>query len=179
MQLFEDQSPIYHVRDIKTPFMILHGTADNAVDWHQGLELYGAARRWGKQVILLSYPGEPHHLAKKENQKDFQLRMKQFFDHYLKGTPGAEVDDRRRAADEEGWTDRIAVAVRIIHLDQGSEIAVTHRSIARVATTATVALTCAASIAGAQQKCPAVTAGAKMPLTYSGGPTVPRSRPAT
>jgi dipeptidyl aminopeptidase/acylaminoacyl peptidase len=85
--LFEDQSAIYHVRDIKTPFMILHGTADNAVDWHQGLELYGAARRWGKQVILLSYPGEPHHLARKENQKDFQERMKQFFDHYLKGTP--------------------------------------------------------------------------------------------
>jgi dipeptidyl aminopeptidase/acylaminoacyl peptidase len=87
LQLFEDQSALYHVRDITTPFMILHGTADNAVDWHQGLELYGAAKRWGKQVILLSYPGEPHHLARKENQKDFQQRMKQFFDHYLKGTP--------------------------------------------------------------------------------------------
>jgi len=85
--LYEDQSPIFHVRDISTPFLILHGTADNAVDWHQGLELYGAARRWGKHVILLSYPGEPHHLAKKENQKDFQIRMKQFFDHYLKGAP--------------------------------------------------------------------------------------------
>ncbi len=87
LQLFEDQSALYHVRDIKAPFLILHGTADNAVDWHQGLELYGAARRWGKQVILLSYPGEPHHLARKENQKDFQQRMKQFFDHYLKGSP--------------------------------------------------------------------------------------------
>ena len=85
--LYEDQSPIFHVRDIQTPFMILHGTADNAVDWHQGLEFYGAARRWGKSVILLSYPGEPHHLSKKENQKDFQVRMRQFFDHYLKGTP--------------------------------------------------------------------------------------------
>jgi dipeptidyl aminopeptidase/acylaminoacyl peptidase len=75
------------VRDITTPFLILHGTADNAVDWHQGLEFYGAARRWGKHVILLSYPGEPHHLAKTENQKDFQIRMKQFFDHYLMGKP--------------------------------------------------------------------------------------------
>jgi Peptidase family M28 len=50
---------------------------------------------------------------------------------------------------------------------------VTHRFIARVATTATVALTCAGSIAGAQQKCPAVTAGATMPLTYAGGATIP------
>ena len=85
--LYEDQSPIFHVRDITTPFLILHGTADNAVDWHQGLEFYGAARRWGKHVILLSYPGEPHHLAKTENQKDFQIRMKQFFDHYLMDKP--------------------------------------------------------------------------------------------
>ena len=87
LQQFQDQSALYSVRDITTPFLILHGTADNAVDWHQGLELYAAARRWGKPVILLSYPGEPHHLARKENQKDFQQRMKQFFDHYLKGTP--------------------------------------------------------------------------------------------
>jgi acetyl esterase/lipase len=85
--LYEDQSPIFHVRDIRTPFLILHGTADGAVDWNQGLEFYNAARRAGKQVILLSYPEEPHHLARKENQKDFQVRMKQYFDHYLKRTP--------------------------------------------------------------------------------------------
>jgi dienelactone hydrolase len=88
--LYEEQSAIYNVPNITTPFMILHGTADNAVDWHQGLELYGAARRNGKKVILLSYPGEPHHLAKKPNQIDFQIRMKQFFDHYLKGGPEME-----------------------------------------------------------------------------------------
>lgn len=49
------------------------------------LEFYNAARRLGKEVIFLSYPGEPHHLRKEENQKDFQLWMKQYFDHYLKG----------------------------------------------------------------------------------------------
>ena len=86
-ELYDSQSPIHHVEKIKTPFLILHGTADGAVDWMQGLEYFNAARRTGKQVILLSYPDEPHHLAKKENQKDFQIRMKQFFDHYLKGAP--------------------------------------------------------------------------------------------
>ncbi len=83
--LYESQSPVHNVQNIKTPFLILHGTADGAVDWVQGLEYFNAARRNGKQVILLSYPDEPHHLAKKENQKDFQVRMKQFFDHYLIG----------------------------------------------------------------------------------------------
>jgi fermentation-respiration switch protein FrsA (DUF1100 family) len=84
---YADQSPVHHVKKITKPFLILHGTADGAVDWNQGLEFFVAARRAGKQVILLSYPDEPHHLARKENQKDFQTRMKQYFDHYLKGTP--------------------------------------------------------------------------------------------
>ncbi len=84
-ELYESQSPLHNAPNIKTPFLILHGTDDGAVDWHQGLEFFNAARRLGKEVILLSYPGEPHHLARRENQKDFQVRMKQFFDVYLKG----------------------------------------------------------------------------------------------
>ncbi len=86
-QLYESQSPVFNVTKIHTPFLILQGTADGAVDWDQGLEFYNAARRNGKEVIWLSYPDEPHHLAKTPNQKDFQIRMKQFFDHYLKGAP--------------------------------------------------------------------------------------------
>jgi dienelactone hydrolase len=85
--LYESQSPIHNAPNIKTPFMILHGTADGAVDWGQGLEFYAAARRLGKPVILLSYPDEAHHLGRRENQIDFQRRMRQFFDHYLKGEP--------------------------------------------------------------------------------------------
>ena len=86
-ELRVSQSPIERVRNIKTPFLILQGTADGAVDWNEGLEFFNAARRNGKQVIFLSYPNEPHHLAIKENQKDFQIRMKQYFDHYLMDKP--------------------------------------------------------------------------------------------
>lgn len=85
--LYESQSPVHHAPKIRTPFMILHGTADGSVDYGQGLEFYAAARRLGKPVILLSYPDEAHHLGRRENQKDFQIRMRQFFDHYLKGEP--------------------------------------------------------------------------------------------
>jgi dipeptidyl aminopeptidase/acylaminoacyl peptidase len=85
MKLYEDQSAIFNATKIRTPILILHGTSDGAVDWHQGLEYYNAGRRLGKQIILLSYPGEDHHLNKKENQIDFLGRMKQYFDHYLKG----------------------------------------------------------------------------------------------
>lgn len=80
---YNRENPMFHVPNIKTPFMILHGTKDGAVDWAQGLELYNAARRLGKEVIFLSYPNEGHHLSNEANQKDFQIRMKQYFDHYL------------------------------------------------------------------------------------------------
>lgn len=86
MELYRSQSPVHQAEGISTPFLILHGTADGAVDWNQGLEFYTTAKRLGKEVILLSYPDEPHHLGKEDNQKDFQIRMKQYFDHYLKGT---------------------------------------------------------------------------------------------
>ncbi|MEL7121577.1 MAG: prolyl oligopeptidase family serine peptidase, partial [Bacteroidota bacterium] len=82
-KIYQRENPMFHAPNIKVPFMILHGTADGAVDWTQGLEFYNAARRLGKEVIFLSYPGEPHHLRREANQKDFQTRMKQYFDHYL------------------------------------------------------------------------------------------------
>lgn len=82
-EIYQRENPMFHADKIKVPFMILHGTADGAVDWTQGLEFYNAARRLGKEVIFLSYPGEPHHLRREANQKDFQIRMKEYFDHYL------------------------------------------------------------------------------------------------
>ncbi len=88
--LYRSQSAIQNADRITTPFLLLHGTEDGSVDWLQSLEYYNAARYLGKEVIFLSYPGEPHHLAKEENQKDFQIKMKQYFDHYLKGLPMPE-----------------------------------------------------------------------------------------
>lgn len=84
-EAYQRENPMFHVPNINTPFLILHGTADGAVDWSQGLELYNAARRLDKEVIFLSYPGEGHHLSNKANQIDFQIRMKQYFDAHLKG----------------------------------------------------------------------------------------------
>jgi hypothetical protein len=34
---------------------------------------------------MLNYQGEPHWPLKMQNQKDFVVRMQQYFDHYLKG----------------------------------------------------------------------------------------------
>ncbi|MBE0668352.1 MAG: hypothetical protein IH593_11875, partial [Bacteroidales bacterium] len=61
--------------------------ADGAVPWYQGIEYFIAMRRLGKPVWLLNYNGEPHWPIKEPNKKDFQIRMSQFFHHYLKDEP--------------------------------------------------------------------------------------------
>jgi dipeptidyl aminopeptidase/acylaminoacyl peptidase len=90
LQLYIDQSAVFHARTMDTPLLLLHGTDDGSVEWLQAIEFYNALRFNGKNVILLSYPGEAHGLRNLENQKDFLVRMQQFFDHYLKDKPAPE-----------------------------------------------------------------------------------------
>ncbi|MDQ2900641.1 MAG: prolyl oligopeptidase family serine peptidase [Acidobacteriota bacterium] len=82
-----ENSPVFMADRVKTPVMILANDADDAVPWYQGIEYYLALRRLGKEVYLFDYNGEPHHLLKRANQKDYTVRMQQYFDYYLKGAP--------------------------------------------------------------------------------------------
>lgn len=90
LQLYIDQSAVYHARNMNTPLLLLQGVEDGSVEWLQAIEFYNALRFNRKNVILASYPGEDHHLAKYENHVDFQTRMEQFYDHYLKGKPAPQ-----------------------------------------------------------------------------------------
>lgn len=80
-------SPVFHAKNVTTPLVILHNDKDGAVDWTQGIEYYSTLRRLQKPVVMLQYKGENHGLAKTENQRDYTVRMKEFFDHYLIGKP--------------------------------------------------------------------------------------------
>lgn len=83
-------SPIYHVKKVNTPLLILHNDKDGAVDFTQGIEFYNALRRLKKPVVMVQYKGENHGIAKLENQKDYAVRMMEFFDYHLKGKPAPE-----------------------------------------------------------------------------------------
>jgi dipeptidyl aminopeptidase/acylaminoacyl peptidase len=82
-----ENSPVFEADKIETPLLMMHNDQDDAVPWYQGIEMYMALRRLQKPVWLLNYNGEPHGLRKRQNQKDFMIRMQQFFDHYLMGAP--------------------------------------------------------------------------------------------
>jgi hypothetical protein len=87
---FIENSALFHADRIQTPLLLEHGDEDGAVPWYQSIELYLAMRRLGKDCIFLQYRGEPHHLRKYPNKLDYAIKMKQYFDHYLKGEPATE-----------------------------------------------------------------------------------------
>jgi dipeptidyl aminopeptidase/acylaminoacyl peptidase len=83
-------SPVFFAKNVKTPLMILHNDRDGAVDFTQGVEYYNTLRRLQKPVIMLEYVGENHGLRKPSNQRDYTVRMLEFFDHHLKGAPAPD-----------------------------------------------------------------------------------------
>jgi dipeptidyl aminopeptidase/acylaminoacyl peptidase len=85
-----ENSPIFGADRVTTPLLLLHNDADDAVPWYQGIEYFLALRRLGKEVYMFSYNGEPHGLRRRPDQKDYTVRLQQFFDHFLKGGPTPE-----------------------------------------------------------------------------------------
>jgi len=80
-------SPMFNASKIKAPLLVTFGDKDGAVDWHQGIEMYGTMRRMEKPFVMLVYADENHNFTKKENQIDYQKRQREWFDHYLLGKP--------------------------------------------------------------------------------------------
>ncbi len=89
-QLYIENSPAFFAERINTPLLIEHGDQDEAVPWSQAIELYLAMRRLNKTCIFLQYNDEPHHLKKYPNKLDYSIKMKEFLDYYLKGTPAPD-----------------------------------------------------------------------------------------
>jgi hypothetical protein len=81
---------VFFAKNVHTPLMILHNDKDGAVDFTQGVEYFNTLRRMQKPVIMLEYIGENHGLAKPVNQRDYTVRMMEYFDHYLKGMPAPD-----------------------------------------------------------------------------------------
>ncbi len=102
-----ERSPIYHVQKARTPILILHGKDDTRVHPAQSLELHRYLKTLGgAPVRLVLYPGEGHGNRKAAARLDYNIRMMEWFEHYLKGpggeppahalSYGQEVDEERK-----------------------------------------------------------------------------------
>jgi dipeptidyl aminopeptidase/acylaminoacyl peptidase len=95
-----ENSPLFTMDKVTTPILIMHNDQDGHVPWYQGIEYFVALKRLRKPVWMLNYTGEVHWPQKLKNKVDFQIRMMQFFDHYLKGKPMPEWMDKGISAIE-------------------------------------------------------------------------------
>ena len=80
-------SAIPNIDKMQTPLLMEVGDADTNVNWRQGIEMYNAARRAKKEMVLLVYAKEGHGLRADKNRMDYQRRILEWFGHYLKGDP--------------------------------------------------------------------------------------------
>lgn len=79
-------SPIYHVDKANTPILIMHGAEDPRVHPAQSMELYRhiKVRKPEVPVRLIYYPGEGHGNGRSGSKYDYNIRLLQWFDTYLK-----------------------------------------------------------------------------------------------
>ncbi len=87
LELYIENSPVFHADKVQTPVLIMHNDDDGAVPWYQGIEFFSDLRRLDKPAWLLQYNKEAHNLVQRRNCKDLSIRLQQFFDYYLKGAP--------------------------------------------------------------------------------------------
>jgi dipeptidyl aminopeptidase/acylaminoacyl peptidase len=85
--LYLENSPLFGIKNIRTPYLTIANDADDAVPWQQGIEFNTALRRLGKEAYMFEFDGEFHNLRGREQQKYWTVHLDEFFDHFLKGAP--------------------------------------------------------------------------------------------
>lgn len=83
--LYIENSGLFGIKNITTPYLTIHNDQDGAVPQFQGIEFVTAMRRLGKPAYLFAYDGELHGLHWREQQKNWTVRLDQWFDYWLKG----------------------------------------------------------------------------------------------
>jgi len=89
--LYLENSGLFHIRSITTPYLTMHNDADGAVPFEQGIEFITAMRRLGKVAYLFSFNGKDHNLrdtpADRDDLKYWSVVFDQWFDYWLQGAP--------------------------------------------------------------------------------------------
>ena len=80
-------SPIYYVKNAKTPTMLIHGEEDYRCPIEQAEQFFMALKMNGVDAELVRYPGEGHEHARRgkpKNMKDRLRRKLEWFNKYLR-----------------------------------------------------------------------------------------------
>ena len=83
-QKYFDNNPLYHASKVTAPMLLWTGTEDKNVDREETRTFFSALRKYRKTVIALFYAGEGHTITQYPAQKDYTLRMLDWFEYFLK-----------------------------------------------------------------------------------------------
>ena len=81
---FLNSSPFVHLKNVKTPTLILQGDADPVDPPGQSQELYRGLKRYGVETELVMYPREPHGFHEEKHLLDRLNRILAWYDKHLK-----------------------------------------------------------------------------------------------
>jgi dipeptidyl aminopeptidase/acylaminoacyl peptidase len=86
---FLNSSPFIHLKNAKTPTLVLQGDADTIDPLGQSQELYRGLKRYGVEAELVVYPREPHGFHEEKHLLDRLNRILAWYDKYLGGAAPA------------------------------------------------------------------------------------------
>jgi dipeptidyl aminopeptidase/acylaminoacyl peptidase len=87
---FLNSSPFLHLKDAKTPTLVLQGDADPVDPLGQSQELYRGLKRYGSESEMVVYPREPHGFHEEKHLLDRLNRILAWYDKYLKEAAAAK-----------------------------------------------------------------------------------------
>jgi len=84
LDLFIERSPMTHVKNVKTPTLILCGENDVTDPIAQCFQFHRGLKRYGVETDFVVYPREGHGIREEKHQIDMLNRMLQWFEKYVK-----------------------------------------------------------------------------------------------
>lgn len=102
--IYVKNSPVIASAKVTTPLLMMQATNDPTCTIENALEFFTALRRLGKKVWMLEYADGNHGIWEK-SATDFNIRMQQFFDHYLKDEPAPKWMIQGVPAKDKGFDD--------------------------------------------------------------------------
>ncbi|MBN7825348.1 S9 family peptidase [Bowmanella dokdonensis] len=85
--LYSQHSPLFHADKISNPMLLIHGDADTNVPPGESQNMYTALKLLGKDVELVEYKGDNHHILTRDKTFHWWSTILAYFDKHLKDEP--------------------------------------------------------------------------------------------